>query len=268
MSLKYRVIWSKLSSRKAPPAKRHRIKASGIIFALLKKEAGKYFSSPIYVMNTGIGPILMIIFAISTVFLGRDVVTLLKMPEIAGYIVPGTIAIFCFSASMTSTTAPSISLEGSNLWIIKSSPIEAKDVFWAKLLLNFAVAIPALVVSAIVAGIGLQIAPLEFLWVILLPTLLLILTALVGLIMNLFYHRFDFYNDTQVVKQSASVILTFLIMWILLGILIAGYVVIIANGAPISFDLFASGAAVFLIILIVVACEYLFKKGKKIYIEL
>lgn len=50
-----------------------------------------------------------------------------------------------------------------------------------------------------------------------------VLSGFVGLIANLRYHRFDFTNEMQVVKNSVSVLISMFGMWLVVGALAGIY---------------------------------------------
>ena len=108
------------------------LRASGTRAALLKKEYRRFTASPAYMLNAGLGLVFMLMLA---VFLAikQDMFT-----EIFGELVPGgeesstvtgpMCAGLCFCAVMTLISAPSVSLEGSKLWILRSVPVRTRDV--------------------------------------------------------------------------------------------------------------------------------------------
>ena len=87
-----------------------------------------------------------------------------------------------------------------------------------------------------------------------------VLSGLVGLIANLRYHRFDFTNEMQVVKNSASVLISMFGMWLVIGAFVGIYL-LLQN--VVSFDVFATVVVGVLLVLTLITGRYLFTKGKK-----
>jgi len=145
-------------------------------------------------------------------------------PEV---VAPMLIAVFIFSLSLTSTTSSSISIEGKQFWILKSLPCSEKKVFFAKIFVNLFITVPFLVVDIIIAIVALKISVLHALFVFLIPLLLLLFTSFTGLYVNLLFPRFDYENDTKVVKQSISVLVSMVCGVIATALLVGlGYLLI------------------------------------------
>jgi len=182
--------------------------------ALLDKEVKRYLACSIYVFNTAFGPILLIVLAVVIAVVGPDkILEYMKITtEVKGAIPRDMIyvilaGVFCLFPSMTSTTASSISLEGKQLWILKVHPVRTEDVFWAKYMLNVLLLAPVSILAAVIIGIRVQMPPLQILGFALVIGLLSVLVSLIGLIVNLWFPRFDWDTETTVVKQSMSVIM-------------------------------------------------------------
>ena len=179
------------------------------IGALLAKESKRYFSSAIYVLNTGIGVILMLIMAVASLFFNLD-----SMGEMMGY--PGfpTILaryapiVLCFFIVMSCTTSSSISLEGRNLWIIKSSPVREMDVLKSKIYLNLTILIPAIIITSGLLSIALKPDWKTVIIMFLLPCIYAVFISLAGILINLKFPNFDWTNEVTVIKQSVSATIT------------------------------------------------------------
>lgn len=87
-----------------------------------------------------------------------------------------------------------------------------------------------------------------------------VLSGLVGLITNLRYHRFDFTNEMQVVKNSASVLISMFGMLFVVGVFVGIYL-LCQN--VISFDIFATAVVGVLLVLTLITGRYVFTKGEK-----
>lgn len=177
--------------------------------AMLKKDISRYFSSPMYVMNTSVGVILMLILSVSLIFGGTGLLaSIIEIPGIESYLGRAVIVLLCATAVLTCTTAPSLSLEAKTLWILKSSPVSAMDVFKSKIALNVLIASPALILSAGIFSLSIKFSAVELAAALVLPTLLSFVVATVGILMNLLFPKLDWTNETVVIKQSMSVLMS------------------------------------------------------------
>lgn len=208
LSTNYLHVISGLSARQKSSDYRGPSTQQSPIAALLRKEFKQYFGSSIYFINTIIGP-LMLIGGPIYLLLKRDMIAQLE-PVLQSVDIP--ISVIVVGAivgliSFNNTTAPSISLEGSRLWILKSLPIRTWDIFQAKLLLNMILFFPAIVIAGFVANILFDFSLMERILVIVIPVLSSLASAMIGLVANLFYPKLDAPSDAAVVKNSASVLI-------------------------------------------------------------
>lgn len=180
--------------------------------ALFRREMKHLLSSSGYLLNAGLGVIFIFVGAAALVIKKNDILKLiLQMNFDSGLVAAVLIFALCLLASTILFTAPSISIEGKTIWIIKSIPVKPQYVLKAKLHLHTYITIPAiLLVSA--ASIYVFSPPLEMLFfLILTPSIYVMLSANIGLMCNLKHPNLKWTNETQAVKQSLSVMLTMLI---------------------------------------------------------
>jgi len=201
--------------------------------ALYRKELGRLMGSPMYMMNSLIGAALTILFAflfgIST---GKNAEGMRELIQQLGItLTPILLVAFLFMLSISNTTAASISLEGTNLWILQSLPVDARAVLRAKLLVQATIIPPVVVVSSAIAVFTVGIGWDGFVMVLVPCVVFTLVSACVGLIYNLHFHRFDFFNDQQVVKNSASVMLTMGTMVVAMMAATFGYGLVAQFGA-------------------------------------
>ena len=193
--------------------------------ALYGKELSRLLGSPMYMLNSLIGALLTILFAfLFTIQTGKNAEGMREtLQQLNITLTPILLIAFLFMLSLANTTAASISLEGQNLWIVQSMPVDAATVLRSKLLVQLTI-IPAIVlVSCVIALFTVSVGGAGFV-MLLVPCLVFIaVSAIVGLIYNLHFHRFDFYNDMQVVKNSASVLLTMGTMAVVVAAATFGY---------------------------------------------
>lgn len=172
---------------------------------LLQKEFYNYATTPAYLINTIIGVVLIFAFGIFISVTGNDgLSSMFGGIGFSNTLLAGIISlIFCFSSSTVFITAPSISLEGKSFWFVKTQPISISAVLWSKALLHIIIIEPVIILSSIILSISLQFSFIEFLIVLILPTLHCLIMCFMGLLLNLWLPNFEWENETMVVKQSA-----------------------------------------------------------------
>ena len=218
----FKVINGKLSeSYKKANYKVAGLEASSIIKALVTQELRRYFATPIYVMNTAVGMVLLVAAAIATLFVSKETLAVfLGYPEIVNIIPIGVLVVLVFTIGLSCTTNSSISLEGNRLWILKSLPIEPKDIFKGKIITNLIITIPASIIANIIFYIGLKFEIKYLIFNLIISIVFAIVSAILGIIINLYFPKMEWTNPTTVVKQSASVLVTILVVFILILVVV------------------------------------------------
>jgi ABC-2 type transport system permease protein len=231
---------------------------------LIKKEVRRYFNSPMYVLNTIVGPILSTVMLVMVRISIKNVLS--DIPgtfDDLSFMAPIIVALIIFMLGITSTTAAGLSIEGKQFWILKSSPLTAIQVFNGKIFVNLLITIPFVVVNTILGIFLFDFEIVDYLMIFLIPALFSIFMSYLGLYVNLLFPRFDYENDVKAVKQSLSVIIT-------MGVGFAVAILAIALGAVtiIFLEKIILGYLVGLVICLVFAITLvllLYKHGTKLY---
>jgi ABC-2 type transport system permease protein len=119
--------------------------------------------------------------------------------------------VLSIACALSSTTHASISLEGKSLWIMKSIPVKVDTIFLSKIMVNLTLLIPVVLVGATFFGIYLHLSLFDMILLYLLPLAYSLFAAVMGLILNLMFPKFDFDNEIRVIKQSLPVFLIIMI---------------------------------------------------------
>src|SRR5699024_5058657 len=117
---------------------------------------------------------------------------------------PFIIMVIAFTMLMSNTAGSSISLEGKNLWILKTLPVDIKKVLKSKVLFNILVILPISIISLVIVFFTFNLTLTELLIGILFEILISIFVGEFSIIINLKYPKINYINETQVVKQSLS----------------------------------------------------------------
>lgn len=196
------------------------LSSSGQRLALLKKEAARFFGTPIYLFNTGFGLLMLAVGGIAAVvFHSKTEAVLHRLGSISDTLpMPALLTlIICFIFSTVGITASSISLEGKQLWILKEAPITAESLFTVKAGFQMLLCLPCLLIGVVGVCFGFQLSAFEGVLIFALGAVFALCVSLLGLIINLFLPKLDAPNDTVVVKQSASVLVSMLFSVLLVG---------------------------------------------------
>lgn len=182
-----------------------------VLYSMFKREQKRYFSTPVYVINTMVGAIMVVIFV------GYSFINPISIVESMNLIrnilsVENTALLSIFTVSilitLTNTTCASISIEGKNHEIIKALPITFNNYIFAKLLLHLSLTIPVICIATLFISLTHNMTFLEIILSILLPSIFSIFAGIVGLSLNLLMPNYEWENVTYIVKQSLPVIIT------------------------------------------------------------
>ncbi len=177
--------------------------------AVCRKESKRFFTSTTYLVNIGMG-LFMIVAFVGAGIIMRDklVVAMALIPDIdLQKMLPVFLTgVMGMLASMSPISAPSVSLEGKNIWILRSMPISGGDVLRAKLRFHCIASVPVGVVGVIVLGIVYKCSVAETILMGIGTALLFVLTGVLGLIFNMCFPRLDWQNEAVPVKQSMAVL--------------------------------------------------------------
>ncbi len=117
-------------------------------------------------------------------------------------IVYGIIVVTSF---MTFITGSLISLEGKSFNVTKSLPISFNKILWGKILASDILVIIPLALASTILFIGFNFSILEILCVLGAVIIAPNLSAMWGLFVNLRHPKMEFSSDSEVVKQSYSI---------------------------------------------------------------
>lgn len=251
-----------------------RAKIRSSFSALLGKEARRFFGTPIYILNSGIGMILMLVGAAALLFFSGTLQSMLALvaaqtgiPNIYAFLSPLLLAVILFFLMTFMPTACSLSLEGKNLWILKEAPLAAHTIFLAKAGFHIITGAVCAIPSILVAGFALALPPADTLVILLVALCSLVLNAFTGVVINLKHPRLDAENDTIVVKQSASVLLSML-AFLLEGLLVAGLYYLLVQMLGLPFLAFAALACLLLLAGCALLYLWLRGRGAKVFAQL
>ena len=184
--------------------------------ALLGKECRRFVSSPNYMLNCGMGVLMIPAAGVLLLLKGGEWLGLLKavLPGADSVLAALVISAACLLASMNDMAAPSVSLEGKSLWVLRSLPVSPWEALKAKLRLQLLfTGIPMLVFLACALPV-LGLSPVLSLLAAAGSLLAVLLLALFGLTMGLKMPNLHWTSEIAPVKQGGSVALALLGGWV------------------------------------------------------
>ena len=243
-----------------------RVKAKSVNSAMLNKEFRRFFSSPNYMLNCGLGILILIGAGVFVLIKGQwlaDNITWMLGSE--NFICVAAAALVCLIASMNDMSAPSISLEGKSIWLAQSLPITSWQAIKAKRNMHLVLTgVPAFICS-VCAIIALKPTPLGAVMMIAMPAAFILFFSMFGLMLNLKYPNLNWTNEITPIKQSMSVFVSMFGGWIYAIVFVVAYYPL---SARISGELYLVGTAAFTGLLCLALDAWLKKKGAKIFAEL
>ena len=190
--------------------------------ALLRKELGRFTASPLYMLNCGLGTVFLVVLAVLALIKGREVFLMMNALFAGGegFVTVLAALCLCLLAGSNDISTPSVSLEGRNLWIAHSLPIAPWDALKAKLSIQLLITAPAALFCSVCMLIAAKCSILESIFVLVLPQLFVLFSALFGLTLGILSPNLTWTNETAPIKQSMAVTIALLGGWVY-GILMA-----------------------------------------------
>lgn len=201
-------------------------KVSSPFSALYRRELARFTSSSGYLINAGLGAIFMVVGAVVLLVKGQALFgSFSQLPGLAKLLTPVLILGVCAISGMTTISAPSVSIEGKNLWIAQSLPVPAAEILKAKLTLHISILLPAMLCDVAALLIVLRPSGAMLALALVLPPVFVFFTGVLGLTANLRHPNFDWVTETQCVKNSMAVMIALFGSW---GALIPPFVLLFA----------------------------------------
>ncbi len=190
-------------------------KERSVFGAMLAKEFWRFTASANYMLNCGLGILLLPVSGVFLLIKGRVICEAIgdvfsSRPDAAAVLL---CTLFCLMACMNDMAAPSVSLEGKSIWIPQSLPVEPKTVLRAKTAVQLILTEIPMLFAAVCAVIALPgSAGLKVMFVI--TTLVAAaFMAMFDITIGLAMPILNWTNETAPIKQSGAVTLALLGGW-------------------------------------------------------
>ncbi len=191
-------------------------RSRGPVRALVEKELRLVLSTPIYLMNMGIGPVLGFAVGCACFVAGPSLLSTVaeSLPAGAGTLGSVTLEglaaaglpwVFAFCAATGVTSSCSVSLEGSARWIMETVPQPTSVVLGSKVLANLLFAGAPILTGAALAAVGLHVPPVSAAMFLLVPAAVTCFSACLGAFLNARMPNYSWKSAYEVVKRSVPV---------------------------------------------------------------
>ena len=191
------------------------VRAQSVQRALFGKELRRFTASPNYMLNCGLGilmlPVAGIVLLIKGGALGRMLADVFSGN--VGVVPVLMCAAVCLLASMNDMAAPAVSLEGRNLWLVQSLPVVPWQALRAKLDVQLVLTGVPVLFCALCMVIALPGSALEKALLVIVALLYTLLSALAALALGLKMPNLTWTNETTPIKQSGCVMLSLFANW-------------------------------------------------------
>lgn len=263
-------IVTKTSPVKKTETKTVEVKAGKLSDALYKKELKRFLSSSVYMLNAGIGGVLLLVASVIMLVKAGDILPVLdalslEIPWIGSILPIAVMFISGMLMAMVYISTPSISLEGKTLWIYKSLPISAYDIIKAKEKLHFVFSAVPSVISIILLGIAFKLDYSMIIEIICVNILFIYLMADFGLMIGLLRPSFDWTTETQPVKSSVNGLISMGVGWIV-NVIACGAFFLVKDAVDINQYI------IIVLVVFAVGCrllkQWLAKKGTELFYAL
>ena len=234
------------------------LKGSSVVWAMAKKDLSRFLNSPPYMLNAGLGLLYSVGMSVVAIVSGDRLIKGI-FEEGAGISNPGAYAtiiaafMLSFFASTTTISGCSVSVEGKNLWILKSMPVRAKEVLTGKALSHLVLAVPVSLLCSVLYLFATPVLTVPgVVLMFLMPVAFNGFNALFGLIMNLYIGKLNYPSIAKAAKSAGSSLIPMLTTMLLVGgsaalyfIAIQGSMEVTVYGLILTAVIFAADACLF-----------------------
>ena len=201
--------------------------------AMLAKEFSRLGSSPNYMLNCALGvafiPAAGVVMLIKGSFFAELMDAVFEAREGCAFVI--VCALLCMLSSMINTAAPSVSLEGKNIWIVQSLPVDPWEPLKAKLKVQLLLASPMLLFASVSSAVAMRTGAAQSAALIVCPQLFALLLACAELSMDLKKANLNWTSEIVPIKQNMNIVLQIFGSWGLCAVLAIVY---LAVELPIS----------------------------------
>lgn len=218
-------------------------------------------------LNCGLGTVIIIIAAAMVLIKGEYLLSVLSQAIDLSSCAAGVLLCFavCLICSMNDICAPSISLEGKNIWVLQSLPIKPVQALYAKLSVQLIVTAAPALLCVIAVQIVCRMNALCFILALAGVLLYVLFYSLFCLTVSLKLPNLTWTSEITPLKQGGSVMLSMLIGFVVPFIFAGPAIPLMRVVAP---ELYMGVFAIIMLVLSLVMVSWMKKKGSEIFAAL
>ena len=191
------------------------VREKTVFGTLLSKEFGRFTSSANYMLNCGLGVLMVPAVGVLLLIKGHAICeavseAILGRPDCAAVLV---CAVLCMLASMNDMAVPSVSLEGKSIWIPQSLPVDPRTVLHAKLTVQMILTGIPVLFAASCEAIIVPASVTVTIMICVMPMLFVVFSAVCGMAVGTRMPLLSWTNETAPIKQSGAVTIALFGNW-------------------------------------------------------
>lgn len=203
------------STRKAiEDADLHRYtKKRSVITSYVLKEIKVLLRTPIYFMNCILMNFLWPVFFIAPIAMQGELSEIIQevnaiLQDIDGikFVVIIAFSVVLFITATNGIAASSISREGQNLYFNKFVPLDAKNMFMAKILTAVIIEFVSIFFILLTISLIIKVPLIVIISIVIITIPAMFFSSLMGLIIDLYYPKLNWDNEQKAVKQNFNII--------------------------------------------------------------
>ncbi len=136
-----------------------------------------------------------------------------EIPFVANILPVAAACAMTFASAINQISAPSVSLEGKNIWILQTLPADPYVVLEAKRNLHICLCAPVSLISAIMLSLALSLDFASTVSVCVYSLVFTLFSATLGVTMDLKKPNLVWSNETVPIKQGMGVLFSMLLGW-------------------------------------------------------
>ena len=190
------------------------VKMRPLWLTALLREAKRFTANAGYMLNLGLSTVLLPALGIFLLVKGPEIADVLLQtgratPDLIGM---GLAIVICITGSMNAISAPSVSLEGTGIDVIRSLPVPTKTVLLAKAGNHLLFTVPAVLLASLLSVIALRgaVSVTSAVFVFVLPVLFTVFLSLYDLTLGLLTPNIHWTSEITVIKQGLGIVLALL----------------------------------------------------------
>ena len=191
------------------------VKEKTVFGALLGKEFARFTSSPNYMLNCGLGILLIpacgILFLVKGSMLSETINRVFAgKPDTAAILL---CTVLCLVSAMDDMAAPSVSLEGKSLWIAQSLPVEPKAVLRAKAAVQLILTGLPMLFAAVCTALAVRTTVPVKVLLVAMPLVYSAVWAVFSAVIGVRMPLLSWTSELAPIKQSGAVVISMFGGW-------------------------------------------------------